>query len=65
MGAMTLAACNLGNAIGAWGGGVTIDAGYDLLSVAWAGFALTLIGLAFFGLILISNRRPALVADVA
>ncbi|TYK57859.1 MFS transporter [Pseudomonas synxantha] len=65
MGAMTLAACNLGNAIGAWGGGVTIDAGYDLLSVAWAGFALTLTGLAFFGLILISNRRPALVADVA
>ncbi|VVP68031.1 Putative transporter AraJ [Pseudomonas fluorescens] len=65
MGAMTLAACNLGNAIGAWAGGVTIDAGYGLLSVGWAGFALTLTGLAFFGLTLINQRRPALVAGVA
>ncbi|WP_207393427.1 hypothetical protein [Duganella aceris] len=30
MGAMTLAACNLGNAMGAWAGGVTIDAGFGL-----------------------------------
>lgn len=65
MGAMTLAACNLGNAMGAWGGGATIDAGYGLLSVGWAGFALTLTGLAFFGLTLINHRRPALVAGMA
>lgn len=62
MGAMTLAACNLGNAIGAWGGGVAIDAGFGLLSAAWAGFAMTLTGLAIFGLILAANRRPALAA---
>jgi DHA1 family inner membrane transport protein len=57
MGAMTLAACNLGNAIGAWAGGVTIDAGFGLLSPAWAGFALTLAGLVTFGLTVISARR--------
>jgi DHA1 family inner membrane transport protein len=65
VGAMTLAACNLGNAIGAWGGGVTIDAGFGLLSAAWAGFALTLTGLAIFGLTLVSTRRQTLVATVA
>jgi DHA1 family inner membrane transport protein len=56
VGAMTLAACNLGNAVGAWGGGMTIDAGFGLLSPAWAGFALTLTGLAIFGLTLIGMR---------
>jgi DHA1 family inner membrane transport protein len=65
VGAMTLAACNLGNAIGAWGGGVTIDAGFGLLSAAWAGFALTLTGLAIFGITLISTRRQTLVTTVA
>jgi DHA1 family inner membrane transport protein len=56
MGAMTLAACNLGNAIGAWAGGFTIDAGFGLLSPAWAGFALTLAGLSIFGLTLMRSR---------
>ncbi|NYI01797.1 MFS transporter [Cupriavidus plantarum] len=66
MGAMTLAACNLGNAIGAWAGGATIDAGFGLLSVAWAGFALTLTGLAIFGLTLLKTtpRRPLAVEAV-
>lgn len=63
MGAMTLAACNLGNAIGAWGGSASIDAGYGLLSAGWAGFAMTLAGLVLFGLTLI--RRPAPLAPVA
>lgn len=58
MGAMTLAACNLGNALGAWGGSASIDAGYGLLSAGWAGFAMTLTGLALFALTLI-GRRPA------
>ncbi len=65
VGAMTLAACNLGNALGAWGGSVTIDAGYGLLSAAWAGFALTITGLAIFGLIVGNSRRLALVASPA
>ncbi|TFW18868.1 MFS transporter [Duganella callida] len=51
MGAMTLAACNLGNAIGAWAGGGAIDAGFGLLSPAWAGFVLTATGLAIFSLL--------------
>lgn len=45
IGAMNLAALNLANALGAWAGAWTIDAGFGLLSAAWAGFALTLAGL--------------------
>jgi DHA1 family inner membrane transport protein len=45
IGAMNLAALNLANALGAWAGAATIDAGLGLLSAAWAGFALTLAGL--------------------
>lgn len=48
MGAMNLAALNVGNAIGAWVGGQTIAHGNGLLSTAWAGFVLTLTGLALF-----------------
>ena len=40
-------------------------AGFGLLSAAWAGFALTLTGLAIFGITLISTRRQTLVATVA
>ena len=50
MGAMNLAALNVANALGAWAGGATIDAGFGLLSAAWAGFALTGLGLMIFGL---------------
>lgn len=57
VGAMTLAACNLGNAIGAWAGGITINAGYHILSVAWSGFILTLIGLIIFLLTLLPQRN--------
>jgi len=55
MGAMNLAALNVANAIGAWAGGQTIAQGHGLLSAVWAGFALTLAGLAFF--LLVSRRR--------
>jgi DHA1 family inner membrane transport protein len=58
MGAMNLAALNVANALGAWGGGITIGAGLGLLSAAWAGFGLTLAGLAFFVLTL--PREPQL-----
>lgn len=46
MGAMNLAALNVANALGAWTGGVAIALGYGLLSPVWAGFLLTLLGLA-------------------
>ncbi|KQU80393.1 MULTISPECIES: MFS transporter [unclassified Rhizobacter] len=55
MGAMNLAALNVANAIGAWAGGQAIAQGYGLLSAAWAGFALTLAGLALF---LLVSRKP-------
>lgn len=48
MGAMNMASLNLSNAIGAWSGGVVIGAGMGLLSAAWAGFALTFVGLMIF-----------------
>lgn len=56
MGAMNLASLNVANAIGAWAGGITIGMGYGLLSAAWAGFVLTLVGLAIFALTL---RQPS------
>ncbi|ACM30795.1 MFS transporter [Agrobacterium rhizogenes] len=59
MGAMNLASLNVANAIGAWAGGLTIAAGYGLLSAVWAGFALTLVGLGIFGLTLIRKERAA------
>ncbi|MDE1993685.1 MAG: MFS transporter [Rhizobiaceae bacterium] len=57
MGAMNLASLNVANAIGAWAGSVTIAAGYGLLSAAWAGFAVTSVGLVIFGLTLLQRRR--------
>lgn len=48
MGAMNLAALNVANALGAWAGGLTIGAGYGLLSPLWAGLALTGLGLVLF-----------------
>lgn len=59
MGAMNLASLNVANAVGAWAGGVTIAAGYGLLSAVWAGFALTLVGLIIFGLTLMQKERAA------
>ncbi|MGR6320424.1 MFS transporter [Micromonospora soli] len=41
-----IAAFNLGNALGAWIGGVTISAGLGFTAPIWAGAGLTLLGLA-------------------
>jgi predicted MFS family arabinose efflux permease len=43
-----IAAFNIGNALGAWLGGLTIAAGLGYTSSIWAGAALTLAGLAVF-----------------
>ncbi len=59
MGAMNLAALNVANAIGAWAGGLTIGAGYGLLSAVWAGFGLTFAGLSLFMLSLVLRQGPA------
>jgi DHA1 family inner membrane transport protein len=41
-----IGAFNVGNALGAWLGGVTISAGLGYTSPIWAGAAITLLGLA-------------------
>ncbi|MCZ3379047.1 MFS transporter [Rhizobium sp. AG207R] len=52
MGAMSLAAFNVSNAIGAAAAGFAVSAGFGFLAAGWAGFGLTLAGLAVFGLTL-------------
>ncbi|MGW5672848.1 MFS transporter [Micromonospora sp. NPDC003776] len=49
-----IAAFNLGNALGAWVGGLTISAGLGFTAPIWAGAALTLLGLA---VLLIAERH--------
>lgn len=46
---LNIAAFNLGNALGAWVGGLVLSAGLGLLSIAWAAAALTLLGLLLVG----------------
>ncbi|MET8908122.1 MFS transporter [Micromonospora sp. NPDC004551] len=59
-----IAAFNVGNALGAWLGGLTIDAGLGYTAPIWAGAGLTLLGLA---VLLAAERRarrtPADAAD--
>jgi DHA1 family inner membrane transport protein len=61
MGAMNLASLNVANAIGAAAGGMAIGAGWGLLSAVWAGFALTLTGLAVF-VVTLSREQQAVTA---
>ncbi len=46
---LNISAFNLGNAIGAWLGGLVIAQGLGLLSVAWAAAALAAVGLVLVG----------------
>ncbi|PSK62468.1 Inner membrane transport protein YdhP [Micromonospora sp. MH33] len=59
-----IAAFNVGNALGAWLGGLTIDAGLGFTAPIWAGAGLTLLGLA---VLLVAERQarrtPADAAD--
>lgn len=56
MGAMNLASLNVANAIGAWTGGLSIGAGFGLLSAVWAGFGLTLVGVLIFATTLLDRN---------
>ncbi|WP_433281029.1 MFS transporter [Micromonospora sp. CA-244673] len=49
-----IAAFNVGNALGAWLGGLTIDAGLGFTAPIWAGAGLTLLGL---GVLLVAERH--------
>lgn len=48
---------NLGNALGAWAGGVTIAAGFGLASPNWAGAILSFIALGLAYLAWLSARK--------
>ncbi|MCB7135386.1 MFS transporter [Cellulosimicrobium marinum] len=54
--ALCHSALNVGNASGAFLGGVVIAAGWGYLAPAWTGLVLTLVG---FAIILVAGRRPA------
>ena len=57
---LNIAAFNLGNALGAWVGGLVLS-GMGLLSVGWAAAALTVVGLALVGW---SQRLPSAAGTV-
>ncbi len=53
---LNIAAFNLGNALGAWVGGLVLTQGLGLLSIGWAAAGLTALGLVLVGW---SARLPA------
>jgi DHA1 family inner membrane transport protein len=52
-----IGAFNVGNALGAWMGGVTITAGLGYTSPIWAGAAMTLLGLGVMALAAANAKR--------
>lgn len=52
MGALNVASLNIANGLGAWVAGLVVGTGFGYLSTAWAGFALTALGLAIFSVML-------------
>ncbi|MCQ6268974.1 MFS transporter [Pseudarthrobacter sp. R1] len=57
-----IGAFNVGNALGAWLGGVTITAGLGYTSPIWAGAGITLAGLVVMALAAAKARRSGVVA---
>jgi DHA1 family inner membrane transport protein len=54
-----IGAFNVGNALGAWLGGVTITAGLGYTSPIWAGAGITLLGLAVMIFAAAAAKRTA------
>jgi DHA1 family inner membrane transport protein len=54
-----IGAFNVGNALGAWLGGVTITAGLGYTSPIWAGAGITLLGLAVMVIAAAGAKRIA------
>jgi DHA1 family inner membrane transport protein len=52
-----IGAFNVGNALGAWLGGVTITAGLGYTSPIWAGAGITVLGLAVMAVAAVSAKR--------
>ncbi|WP_336207680.1 MFS transporter [Nonomuraea sp. LPB2021202275-12-8] len=63
--AANIGAFNLGNAIGSFAAGLTIDAGLGYTAPAWTAAVLGLIGLAVAGLAGLQARRPVAAAAQA
>ncbi|WP_411375639.1 MFS transporter [Arthrobacter sp. MPF02] len=59
-----IGAFNVGNALGAWLGGVTITAGQGYTSPIWAGAAITLLGLAVMAYAAAAARQSAARTEV-
>ncbi|MBY3217453.1 MFS transporter [Rhizobium laguerreae] len=59
---INIGAFNTGNALGAWVGGLVIDAGFDLTRVPLAAALMALIGLGATALTYLSARGPAALA---
>jgi DHA1 family inner membrane transport protein len=57
-----IGAFNVGNALGAWLGGVTITAGLGYTSPIWAGAGITLLGLVVMALAAAKARRSGVIA---
>jgi DHA1 family inner membrane transport protein len=62
---LNIAAFNLGNALGAWVGGVVIERGPGLLALGWVAALLTLAGLAIALWSRALDRRLPVAADTA
>jgi DHA1 family inner membrane transport protein len=63
---LNIAAFNLGNAIGAWVGGVVIERGPGLAALGWVAALITLAGLAVaVGSVLLERRSTGALAAVA
>ncbi|MEU8539346.1 Cmx/CmrA family chloramphenicol efflux MFS transporter [Streptomyces sp. NPDC048717] len=62
--ATTTAAFNLGNTSGPWLGGAVIDGGLGYASPAWAGAAMTLVGVGAVALSLRLSRTPGTASRV-
>jgi DHA1 family inner membrane transport protein len=58
-----IGAFNVGNALGAWLGGVTITAGLGYTSPIWAGAGITLLGLAVMIIAAVGAKRAVQQAD--
>jgi DHA1 family inner membrane transport protein len=59
---LNIAAFNLGNALGAWLGGVVIDHGPGLARLPWVAAVMTLVGLSVASFSVSRERAPALEA---
>ncbi|MFF2622369.1 MFS transporter [Oerskovia jenensis] len=60
-----IAAFNVGNALGAWIGGLTVAAGLGFTSPLWAGAVLTLLAVVALGVATLQERRTPVVPAAA